>query len=486
MRPALIGLLLASCAPDWDLPPAPPSDLFPVEVEPLGSTGISPSILRLRVRGAVSATPLADFRLFTGSLSSSQLGRIRKRDLPGTLLEREVPRLVWGEPPDVVVAPVRALPAGAISLATPDLGLLAEVTVDPSLVPWLERTWPPPDTEAGAGLVIHCGPEAAAIEGGTVELAPQGLGATVRRGLDAAGRFADACVRVEPETDLAEGSLILPPALVDGVGLEPRPLVVARPEPGESVCDATESRFGPACALVSDDRVVLRAPNDPSLWAVSEPVPLLGVAGPGASLVLRGFEAGRAERLVATAFDLGGTPSLIEESLALQPRAVHVVINEVLSNPSGPESSGEWIELYNDGTGTVDLDAFELLDAGGSTLLPAHELPPGGYVLLVPEAFAPDPELDLVPPPGVPFVRLADVGIRGLSNAGEPLRLVDREGIVLSRFPALAAADPGQSLARVRPDAPDGEALSFAVHAAPGASPGAPNITPDSGKPLTD
>lgn len=479
MRPALIGLLLASCAPDWDVPPVPGAGLFPVEVEPLGGTGPAPAVMRLRVRGGFSATPLADFRLFSGALSSSHLGRIRKRELPGTLLEREIPLVVWGEPPDVVVAPVRALSAGVVSLATPELGLLAEVPVDPSLLPWVERTWPPPDTETGGGLVLHCGPDAAAIEGGTVELAPQRLAATIRRGLDAAGRFSEDCIRLEPQDELAEGSLILPPALVDGVGLEPMPLIVARPAPAKNACDAAELSLGPACALVGDDRVVLRAPSGPSLWAVSEPVPLLGVAGPEESLVIRGFESDRSERLVATAFDLGGTPSSIEETLALPPDAVHVVINEVLSNPNGPESSGEWIELYNDGRRSVDLGGFELLDTGGVTVLPAHELPPGGFVLLVSSEFAPDPELDLVPLPGVPLIQLVDVGVRGLSNAGEPLRLVDREGVVISRFPALAAADPGQSLARVRPDAPDGETASFAAHAAPGASPGAPNATPD-------
>jgi len=480
MRRALIGFALAACAPDWEVPRTRGSGDFPVETEPLGGAAVSPAVMRLRVRGAVTAAPLADFRLFAGSLSSSQLGRIRKRDLPGTLLEREIPCLVWGEPPDVVVAPVRALPAGVVSLATPELGLLAEVTVDPSLVPWLERTWPPPDLETGRGLSIHCGPDASAIQGVTVELAPQGLEATIRRGLDDAGRFADACVRVEPVVEVAEGSLLLPPAVVDGVGLEPKALIVTRSDPGESSCDAVESPLGPACALVGDDRVVLRASSGPSFWAVSEPGAVLGVASPGASLVLRGFEPGRAERLVATAFDLDGRASVVETTFTLAPSAIHVVINEVLSNPVGPEAAGEWIELYNDGRGAVELGGFGLIDSGGTTVLPAHELPAGGFVLLVGDDYAPDPELDLTPPAGVPIVRLPAVGTRGLSNAGEPLRLVDREGVVLSRFPALAAADPGQSLARIRVDAPDGEKGSFAVHAAPGASPGAPNTAGDS------
>jgi hypothetical protein len=97
-------------------------------------------------------------------------------------------------------------------------------------------------------------------------------------------------------------------------------------------------------------------------------------------------------------------------------------------------------------------------------------------VLLVAEGYAPDPELDLVPSPGVSIVRVARLGKNGLANAGELLRLYDGDGSVVSRFPARAANAPGQSVARRTPDAPDGESGSFGDHAPPGASPGAPNV----------
>jgi hypothetical protein len=70
---------------------------------------------------------------------------------------------------------------------------------------------------------------------------------------------------------------------------------------------------------------------------------------------------------------------------------------------------------------------------------------------------------------------LPALGTAGLSNSGELLRLVDAGGSVVSRWPSLAAPAPGQSLARRAPDALDAEASSFAPHAPPGASPGAPN-----------
>jgi hypothetical protein len=68
------------------------------------------------------------------------------------------------------------------------------------------------------------------------------------------------------------------------------------------------------------------------------------------------------------------------------------------------------------------------------------------------------------------------LGAGGLANGGELLRLVDHGGRVLSRFPAIPAPGPGQSVARVAPDAPDDEPGSFAAHAEQGASPGWRNV----------
>jgi hypothetical protein len=150
-------------------------------------------------------------------------------------------------------------------------------------------------------------------------------------------------------------------------------------------------------------------------------------------------------------------------------------LNEVLANPAGPESSSEWIELYNDGSEPVELEGFELRDTGGVVALPPGRLAKAEHLLLVRRGFAPDLELDVSPERGTRTLELEALGESGLANGGELLRLSDPSGRVLSRFPALKASVAGVSLARRTPDAPDGEASSFGPHAAPGASPGAPN-----------
>jgi hypothetical protein len=76
------------------------------------------------------------------------------------------------------------------------------------------------------------------------------------------------------------------------------------------------------------------------------------------------------------------------------------------------------------------------------------------------------------------MLELDALGRSGLANGGELLRLSDASGRVLSRFPALKASQAGVSLARRTNEAPDDEAGSFGLHAAPGASPGAPNTLP--------
>lgn len=68
-----------------------------------------------------------------------------------------------------------------------------------------------------------------------------------------------------------------------------------------------------------------------------------------------------------------------------------IVINELMVNPSGDESIGEWVELYNKGGSSIDLDGWYLYDAidshaleitsanvtGGSTTISA-----GGHLVV--------------------------------------------------------------------------------------------------------
>jgi hypothetical protein len=472
-RLAPLALLLAAC--DGLKVPAPrqPSGAA-VSVEPAGDLSAAPAVLRLRVADAAGHEKLSDFRIFSGRLSSYYLNRLAARDEPDTLLAKEVPALVWVEADDVVVAPTRALDAGTYTLATPARGAVAEVTVASELVPWLARRWPPRDETSGSGLAVFCGDAAPAVGAGPVVLAPAAVDAELCAWLGPEALFAEQCVSLEPSPSGA-GAPELPPALAGGAALEPLPLFAADTPLAAATCADGAVALGPACALVDDDRVTLSAPAEPSLWALQEPERLLAVAAPGASIVVHGFEPGVAVRMRAVAFDRSGARTSVDVAITGAARRPHVVINEVLANPRGAEAESEWIELVNDGAAAVELDGFELRDDGGTVLLPSARLEPNELVLLAARGFAPDPELDVPAARGTRILTLPKLAASGLSNAGELLRLSDASGLVLSRFPALASTEPGVSIARRTPDAPDGEAASFGPHAAPGASPGAPN-----------
>lgn len=433
-------------------------------------------MFRLRVAGGGRRSALSDYRVFAGELSAYHIGRIRNRDLPATLLEREIGVLAWPDDEDVLVAPLAVLEDGKYALATPELGLVADVLVDTSLVPVLERVWPAPDAASGIGLSVFCGDAVRQAAPGPVELAPTGAQGAILPGLDDDGAYADRCLRVElAETPLA-GIPLLPPALAGDVALEPRVLVVTDDAPEPSTCVEPEVALGPTCAEVLDDRVEVRAHSAPAFVAFEEPRELFGVVSPGRSLVLRGFEPASRARVTGLAFDAVGARIAIDVELTTAAARPHLVLNEVLADPVGPEARGEWIELVNDGSSPVDLGEFVLDDAVEAVALPAYELAPGDMGLLVSETYDPDPELDLVPPPDAAILRLPGLGRNGLTNTGELLRLRDRDGRVISRFPARPAPRPGRSVARRAPDSPDAEFDSFAEHSAPGASPGRENV----------
>jgi hypothetical protein len=475
MRLVTLAFLGLSACSELELPSAPVETSLSVLVEPVGELDAAPAVLRLRVEGALGRSALGDFRLFEGLLSTYYLRRLSARDLPASLLEREVPVVVWSDAGDAVVAPARALESGSYTLATPELGRVAEVRVDDALVPWLARLWPPREASSGSGLQVFCGDLAREIEPGPVELLPSGASSALRRGVGERGLFGERCVSIEPLLPGVSGAPELPPALAGGAAFEPLPLVVSPEVVSAAGCDADELVLGPACARLDDDRVTLRAPAEPSLWAIEEPALLLGVAAPGASLVVRGLEPGAAVQFRATAFDRTGVGVAVDVPLTGPARRPHVVINEVLANPAGPEATSEWLELVNDGQEPAELEGFELRDAGGAVSLPSASLAPGEYLLLVRAGFAPDLELDVSPLRGTRTLELESLGQSGLANGGELLRLSDASGRVLSRFPALAASEAGVSLARRAPEAPDDESSSFGPHANPGASPGAPN-----------
>jgi endonuclease YncB( thermonuclease family) len=61
-----------------------------------------------------------------------------------------------------------------------------------------------------------------------------------------------------------------------------------------------------------------------------------------------------------------------------------VFINEVEANPADSDSDNEWVELYNDGEGDVDVGNWTLTTAGGTvvTIEPGSIIPVGGFLVV--------------------------------------------------------------------------------------------------------
>lgn len=99
-----------------------------------------------------------------------------------------------------------------------------------------------------------------------------------------------------------------------------------------------------------------------------------------------------------------------------------VLINEVAWGGTLADASDEWIELFNPGSSTVDLQGWQLTDHGDLRVLLSGRLPPYGFLLLERTSDATIADLT------------ADVIYSGgLNNDGESLWLLDATGAVIDR-----------------------------------------------------
>ncbi|MCC6217414.1 MAG: lamin tail domain-containing protein [Polyangiaceae bacterium] len=487
-RWSTIVLTAAACGPPRpDLPDRPGGShaggtAEEVEVSPRLDAGVA-RVPRVRV-GASIARGLdpGGVWLFTDELSEYHERRVRSGDLPSTLVAREVPARVWLAPDGALqLAPLRVLePGRRYSVGARGVGTLGGFPIDPDAPAPLELLWPPSagdlEVRVGGARWVYCG-AAGPVAAAPVLLEPGAIAAEVVGGLAGPSAPADDCLTIVLDAAALEGTELLAPVEVLGMGLEP--LLVAGVEaPPASVgaCGEGDSAAARGCVRAEDDRVVLFS-GEPALWVVESPGGVVRLAlGAGERAVARGWSpASRAEVRFA-ALDIAG--DWRETTLGLEfgaPRA-RVVVNEVLANALGAEPSQEWVELVNDGAAPVDLAGWSLEDVGGVALLPAHVLAPGAFALVVPEGYDAAAPFDIAPAPGTPLLVVPKLGKSGLSNAGEPLLLRDAAGAVVSRFPAREADTAGTSQARGAPWLLDDDPAAFGPHAAPGASPGAPNV----------
>jgi Lamin Tail Domain len=441
-----------------------------------------PQVVRIRILLPSGASEdSTDTWLFDGQLSKYYLDRIRRDDLPHTLLARQAPALVWAEPAsgELVIAPsVPLTPGDTYSLASTELGLIATFSVHKgSGAPLLTRVWPPAEAGSGAGCAVFCRDASAPRVAGRAELEPVGVSARVVPGANDAGALRGSCLALFAQGPLPDGAALVPPPRYGRAALDPAPLSAGlAPDGGaEPACDADETRFATGCALVLDDRLVVRPPAAPAFWVVThDDIAMRHTVASGERFVVRGLHPASEESLYASVTDLSGREHDFRMTVRTAPILPHVVINEVMANPLGPEPAQEWVELVNDGGAAVELQGYRLSDGAGSSELGAARLEPGAFALIVRDDFVADDGEDVKPASGTTLIRVPEIGKNGLSNAGELLTLSDADGNVVSRFPALSASKGGVSMARRHPWSLDDDARAFGP-SADGASPGAPN-----------
>jgi hypothetical protein len=431
---------------------------------------------------------LADARamLVTGALTASQLRDFAKPMVPQTLTSRAVSAVVWLEPDPtfLVVAPLVALERGALytlAIGTPLVSLPFTVATDGPAP--LARVWPDHDEVApSARSAVWCGDSdlgsldaAATLEPALVEgrfTLGTGAPAPVPRCVSWFSALLAAPPGASPPPALA------PPAVTFGDGsrasLEPTELFERDDPPVvAATCVAPAIPFGPACADVEDDRVVVHPGVEPLLWTIDfGQSPVVRASRGDSPFTLRPLPA--TGRCTVTTLDRSGAVATSEVTIVPAAPRAHVVLNEVLANPAGSEPAQEWVELYNDGSGSIDLDGFAVEDAGGASVLPEATLAPGAFALVVPDAYVADDGVDPPPAQGTLLVHVPMLGRSGLANDGEKITLSDASGNVISTFPAIKTKN-GVSIARTAPDAPDDAPASFVPSPNGSSTPGAAN-----------
>jgi hypothetical protein len=467
-----------------------------VSVEPEAPLDAVPRVLRVHVRAPGGAEGLEPdgFVLVRGELGAAHLSQLARGAPSKALRERMVPALAWAVgPSEVVLAPTEALALGEIhTVASGGPKLAVELVVaseDP--VPLASLAWPPAGRSPHGEIGIWCGDAPLGVGPVRIALAPDDRGAWLLPGALAGGFADERCVRLELEAaggaarDEPAAERLVPPLLFDAKGeaaVRLEPIALAR---GDGLAAAVPLgcgealRFGPGCARVLDDRVEIAPPAVPVFWSMrvewhagSAQWSLASQAG--RAFVLGGLPADTEVSFWIGTLDPSGAAASAWAHARTLPPMPHVVLNEVMANPLGPEPEQEWVELYNDGAVAAELEGYVLSDVGGASELPAATLAPGAFALVVEDGFDALSPFDTPAAPGTLLVRVGKLGKNGLSNQGEPLELRDAAGAVVSRFPPKPKPKAGHSVARIAPGAPDGDPASFARTETP--TPGAANV----------
>jgi hypothetical protein len=108
-----------------------------------------------------------------------------------------------------------------------------------------------------------------------------------------------------------------------------------------------------------------------------------------------------------------------------------IAITEFLNNVAGDENTEEWIELYNYGTGPVNVTGWTITDSGGTVAtLPSITIPSDRYVVLAADTAAFIAAWGV----GTTGADLHDVPFGSLGNSDDDLTLADSRGVVRWRL----------------------------------------------------
>lgn len=455
---------LCGCSgPSLDLPGAGPAPAR-VELIPAASVDAVPTLFRARLRQAPAG---GEPWLFRGELSDYYHRAVARGELSSALRERALTLRYWRDQADCWLQPVDWLePDETYTLAFGGVGRLQVLHTQSGGERRASRLFPPAGSSKHQVAVLCDAGEGVDELDTELTLEPGGVPLLARSGM--AGLALPGCVTLSAKRLFSEAA-VSPPnwgaALLEPSAWLPLPQALA-----ERSCPGTRSHG--ACLEALDDRIVVTPDVSDQLWVLDGQPPVAARALTRATLV-RNLSPETGVTLRGSVLSSDGGLNAVALALTTTRARRHVVLNEVLANPLGPEASGEWIELLNDSERSVSLGGLWLEDGSGHAPLPSETLAAGEFAVIVAAGFAPS-ELDVAMPQGVRQIVVPSLGGRGLSNAGEALALVGEEGI-LSRFPQLVASHGGRSIARRSADAADDAASSFAEHGGIGASPGAAN-----------
>ncbi|MEM6962400.1 MAG: lamin tail domain-containing protein [Myxococcota bacterium] len=239
----------------------------------------------------------------------------------------------------------------------------------------------------------------------------------------------------------------------------------------------TETEFG--CVLIDDSSAFLRLQtNLPSRFQIILDSHLLVGTAPRGAAEFQ-IDVGTPQTDIVAIVEANGlNGAQLNHWLELQttePLAT-LSIDEILSNPLGPEPRQEWVEIWNYGPDPVDLAGFNLSDRAdreGDFFAAGQILAPGARALIVSASFAASESAEAPIPAGTPLLNVDNsLASGGLTNSGEPLWLRDSAQRRISAAPATPPPAAGVCRIRTSPNRRSGQPGTFGYDPRSSCTPG--------------